>query len=235
MCSALQRRAQHLDDVRLRHRRAAGQAALARRGRCAPRPGRSARAAPRRCPAATGASGSRWSAGTPRSDPRPPARSRRRRRAVAGSPKTRCANCAKRAGRALAAKRIHAGLTTASPAPCATSWWADSTCSIMCTGNAAVGADLHPAVERHHRCPLHLGARLEVAPVGHRLRAPLHGGEDGPLGEAILQRRAVDAVEVALGHVGDQVADAVTRSGPAARSPSARGRPARRAGRGSRR
>lgn len=68
-------------------------------------------------------------------------------------------------------------------------------------------ADLHPSVEGDHRGPLHLGTRFDVATVGHRLGPPLHCGEDDSLGETVLDWCAIDAVEVALGNVGYQVAD----------------------------
>lgn len=77
----------------------------------------------------------------------------------------------------------------------------------MCTGGVkAVPTCTHPD-EGDHRGPLHLGTRFDVATVGHRLGPPLHCGEDDSLGETVLDWCAIDAVEVALGNVGYQVAD----------------------------
>ena len=73
----------------------------------------------------------------------------------------------------------------------------------------AVGARVHPAVEGDDGGPLHLGPCLQIRAVGKGLVPPLHGGEDDPLGEPVLDGGGIDAVEVGLGHMGDQVADAI--------------------------
>jgi len=53
---------------------------------------------------------------------------------------------------------------------------------------------LPPDVERDHRGPLHLCVRFKVVAVRDPFWAVLQRGEDNPLGEAILHRRAVNAV-----------------------------------------